>query len=110
MAEDDLDQVVVIERAFQSPWSRDMFLQELRQGRVGEARVVANGDEVLGYILSWFVADEVHIVNLAVHGKVAPAWNRPAAARRHVHRRAGSFAPHRDAGGAHPQPCRGAAL
>jgi ribosomal-protein-alanine N-acetyltransferase len=77
MAEADLDQVVVIEQAFPSPWSPDMFRQELRPGAAGESRVAARGALVLGYILWWYVADEVHIVNLAVHVK----WRRQGIAR-----------------------------
>ncbi len=77
MTEDDLDQVVIIERAFPAPWSREMFQQELRQTGPGEARVAVRGPVVLGYILCWYVADEVHIVNLAVHEK----WRRQGIAR-----------------------------
>jgi [ribosomal protein S18]-alanine N-acetyltransferase len=77
MEADDLDQVLVIERAFKAPWTRDMFLQELRQGALGEARVAARGPLVLGYILWWYVADEVHIVNVAVHLE----WRRQGVAR-----------------------------
>jgi [ribosomal protein S18]-alanine N-acetyltransferase len=77
MGEADLDQVVVIERAFAAPWTRDMFQHELRQGALGEAQVAARGALVLGYILWWYVADEVHIVNLAVHEQ----WRRQGIAR-----------------------------
>jgi ribosomal-protein-alanine N-acetyltransferase len=77
MVEADLDQVVVIERVFPAPWTRDMFLQELRHSQPGDARVAASGPLVLGYILCWFVADEVHVVNLAVH----PEWRRRGLAR-----------------------------
>ena len=66
MAPGDLDQVLVIERGFSAPWSREMFLQELRQLGISDSRVAALGTTVLGYILWWYVADEIHIVNLAV--------------------------------------------
>jgi len=77
MVDADLDQVVVIERAFPAPWTREMFEQELRHAQPGDARVAGSGPVVLGYILCWFVADEVHVVNLAVH----EAWRRRGVAR-----------------------------
>jgi len=68
-----LDQVLAIERTFAAPWSRDMFLQELRQQWDASEALVAESQELLlGYVLCWFVADEIHIVNLAVH----PGWRR----------------------------------
>ncbi|MFQ5601154.1 MAG: ribosomal protein S18-alanine N-acetyltransferase [Candidatus Krumholzibacteriia bacterium] len=78
----DLDQVLAIECAFSAPWTREMFLQELQQHRdASEPLVAVAGDMVLGYVLCWFVADEVHIVNLAVHAKV----RRRGIARRLMH-------------------------
>ena len=62
----DLDQVMVIERVFQAPWTRDMFVQEMRQTELAEALVAETAGHVAGYVLWWYVADEVHIVNLAV--------------------------------------------
>jgi ribosomal-protein-alanine N-acetyltransferase len=68
-----IDQVLAIERTFAAPWSRDMFLQELRQQwDASEALVAQSQEKVLGYVLCWFVADEIHIVNLAVHA----GWRR----------------------------------
>jgi ribosomal-protein-alanine N-acetyltransferase len=65
-----LDEVLAIERAFAAPWTREMFLQELQhQWEASEALVAQCGDEVIGYVLCWFVADEIHIVNLAVHAQ-----------------------------------------
>jgi ribosomal-protein-alanine N-acetyltransferase len=63
----DLDQVLVIERGFSAPWSREMFVQEIHQLGISDGRVAALGTTVLGYVLWWYVADEIHIVNLAVH-------------------------------------------
>lgn len=65
-----LDEVLSIERTFAAPWTREMFLQELRQQWEASAALVAlDGVRVIGYVLCWFVADEVHIVNLAVHAR-----------------------------------------
>lgn len=78
MAVEHLDRVLAIERTFAAPWTREMFLQELRlQSDISDARVALRQDEVVGYVLCWYVADEVHIVNLAVH----TAWRRQGLAR-----------------------------
>ncbi len=67
----DLEPVLEIEAAFTAPWSREMFLQELRQDENAAASLVAeDAGRVVGYVLWWFVADEVHIVNLAVHTSI----------------------------------------
>ena len=73
-----LDEVMHIESTFAAPWTREMFLQELRQKEELSYSLVALVDgHVIAYALSWFVADEVHIVNLAVH----PQWRRRGVAR-----------------------------
>lgn len=84
----DLPEVLAIERAsFPNPWSAALFLQELRLpfSRIIVAREhagtpqrpastrerpTAAGDPVMpvvGYLCRWFVADEMHILNVAVH-------------------------------------------
>ena len=78
MAIADLDAVLQIERGFAAPWTREMFVQELSQPE-GSAQLVAESDRrVVGYALWWCVADEVHIVNLAVHDR----YRRRGVARR----------------------------
>jgi ribosomal-protein-alanine N-acetyltransferase len=74
----DLEAVLRIERAFAAPWTREMFVQELEQPE-GSAQLVAEQQgRVIGYVLWWCVADEVHVVNLAVHH----AYRRRGVARR----------------------------
>ncbi len=48
-------------------WSEADFLQVL-QGETGELTVAESGDEVLGFIASSSVIDEVTLLNVAVHG------------------------------------------
>jgi ribosomal-protein-alanine N-acetyltransferase len=73
-----IDEVVHIESTFTAPWTREMFLQELRQRQELAYGLVALIEaRVVGYALNWFVADEVHVVNLAVH----PHWRRRGLAR-----------------------------
>jgi ribosomal-protein-alanine N-acetyltransferase len=74
----DLDEVLAIERAsFTMPWSRGAFLYEIEQNRVARCRVVRDGDELVGYVCVWEIADEVHVTNIAVH----PAHRRRGIAR-----------------------------
>lgn len=66
----DLAEVMEIEKAsFSSPWTGQMFLEELGNSfsRCMVAQACSGG--VLGYLCAWFVACEVHIMNLATHPK-----------------------------------------
>ena len=67
MTADDLPEVVAIERAsFTNPWSGALFLQELH---VGFSRIILArraGEPLAGYLCRWLVADEMHILNVAV--------------------------------------------
>lgn len=68
MAVDDLSEVVAIERAsFSNPWTGPLFLQEL-QVRFSRILLARDRDgSVAGYVCRWIVADEVHVLNVAVH-------------------------------------------
>lgn len=63
----DLEAVLEIERGFNAPWTREMFQQELANTDTSSQLVAEAGGVLRGYILWWYVADEVHIVNVAVH-------------------------------------------
>jgi ribosomal-protein-alanine N-acetyltransferase len=70
MHKEDIDQVLAIEQAsFSMPWSRNLFLSEFRSPLVSSLLVVLADDpqlrNVIGYIVFWIVADEMHILNLA---------------------------------------------
>jgi ribosomal-protein-alanine N-acetyltransferase len=62
----DLEAVLAIERrAFRQPWSRAFFEKEL--GASQARLVVALADDAIaGYTCRWRVADEVHLLNVAV--------------------------------------------
>jgi [ribosomal protein S18]-alanine N-acetyltransferase len=65
----DLDAVVEIERlSFRSPWSGQIFLEEMARdwAHVDVVRDAARGT-ALAFGNYWLVADEVHILNLATH-------------------------------------------
>lgn len=79
MAEEDLDEVLAIERAsFQTPWSRAAFRYELTQNRVARCLVARDGRRLVGYLCLWEIGQEIHITNLAVH----PEDRRRGIARR----------------------------
>jgi ribosomal-protein-alanine N-acetyltransferase len=76
MTLDDLEGVVAIERgSFSEPWTREMFRSELSDNPCARFFVAVAGDEFVGYIGGWIVADELQVVSLAV---------RPEARRRRV--------------------------
>jgi len=69
MTESDLDQVAAIEQqSFPDPWPRRFFHEELAKPTPAYARVARAEGEVAGYLVAWFILDEVHLGNLAVHG------------------------------------------
>lgn len=62
----DLDAIDAIARAaFRAPWPRQAFADELDRphGRL----VVARDPGVVGYLVYWLVADEVHLLSIATH-------------------------------------------
>src|SRR6266571_1005806 len=64
MTLDDLDEVMLIERAsFQTPWSRGAFRYELTQNRVARSMVVRVGRQLAGYLCLWEIGHEIHITN-----------------------------------------------
>lgn len=71
LAAEHLDGVMEIERqSFPTPWSRALFEEEV--GRSFSHSIVALSDpggEVLGYAVCWTVAEESHLLNIAVHPK-----------------------------------------
>ncbi len=67
MAETDLAEVLAIERAvFPSPWSENIFRQELRFPLAGNLAAKISGQGVVGYMNFWIIAGEVHLHNIAV--------------------------------------------
>ena len=75
----DLDAVEAIERAsYPTPWSRAMFVAELRKPSALALGAFAEGDELIGYAFVSRYVDAWHIMNLAVH----PDWRRLGVASR----------------------------
>ena len=66
MLEVDLDPVAAIEKAsMPSPWSRELFEEELKRTAAHYFVVEAEG-RVAGYMGYWEAPQEAHIINLAI--------------------------------------------
>jgi ribosomal-protein-alanine N-acetyltransferase len=66
----DLEDVLAIEKvSFPTPWSRNLFEQEFLfpHAHLLAAAEKSDPDRVRGYLCFWLVAEETHILNLAVH-------------------------------------------
>lgn len=67
MAVEHLDEVLEIERdSFATPWSREGFRREITDPSHSFSIVAQKDGHVIGYGVSWFVADEMYIANIAV--------------------------------------------
>ena len=63
----DLDRVCAIEEEiFPMPWSRTSFEDELAGNKCAFPWVVEKAGDVVAYLVSWLVEDELHIGNIAV--------------------------------------------
>lgn len=68
MKEEDINQVLEIENlSFLDPWTRRMYLAEVRQENNSYFIVANLENRIIGYGGFWLVVDEAHLVNLAVH-------------------------------------------
>ena len=63
----DIENVIAIERAsFQFPWSTRFFLDELQVDCARSILAEVEG-RIVGYVLFWFLPEEIDIHNIAVH-------------------------------------------
>ncbi|MEW6440929.1 MAG: ribosomal protein S18-alanine N-acetyltransferase [bacterium] len=82
MEESDLEEVLAIERvSFPSPWSQWAFRSEMQNPHSRPLVLTrAAAPCLIGYLCSWIILDECHILNLAVH----PSLRRRGAASRMI--------------------------
>lgn len=67
MKENDIDGVFEVEKnCFEDYWSKDSFKKEL-SNNLAKYLVAKIDNKVVGYVGIWFVIDEGHITNVAVH-------------------------------------------
>ena len=67
--EEDVRQIHEIEKlCFASPWSEQSIMHDVKENVVARWLVLDDGEgRVLAYAGMWFVLDEAHICNVAVH-------------------------------------------
>jgi tRNA threonylcarbamoyl adenosine modification protein YeaZ/ribosomal-protein-alanine acetyltransferase len=64
----DVEDVWEIEKlSFKTPWSKESFIEEMSTNQKARYIVAELGDTVVGYGGMWFIVDEAHITNIAVH-------------------------------------------
>jgi len=64
----DVEAVLEIERRnFGDPWTRRAFLTEIEAAPVSQPLVVEYEERIIGYVVPWFVADELQIADIAIH-------------------------------------------
>jgi ribosomal-protein-alanine N-acetyltransferase len=62
----DVPIVAALERVcFQNPWSQRVFSEEVAR-EASVPLVAVEGSEIVAYAIGWMVADELHVVNVAV--------------------------------------------
>lgn len=72
MTRDDLPAVMAIQQvAFTNPWSLDMMSKELTQDWSTVLLIEETGahEPLRGFAVFWLVADEMHVLNVAVAGE-----------------------------------------
>ena len=66
MSEDDVDEVVRLERlCFSDPWSKRSFEEEIKH-KFSIPLVVKSGTKVIGYTCLWYVYNQLEIANFAI--------------------------------------------
>lgn len=67
MDEKDIEKVLRIEKnVFTNPWSKNAFINELRENPHALYFIAKVDDKIVAYIGFWILVDYIHITNLAV--------------------------------------------
>jgi len=73
MKESDLEEILVIEKvSFADPWSRRLFKETLSFPQSVNFVLQGAAGTLLGYIDFYLIAEEAHMLNLAIH----PGWRK----------------------------------
>jgi ribosomal-protein-alanine N-acetyltransferase len=68
MTVEDIPQVLEIESlCFTVPWSREAFEMEIEKNKFARYIVAEVDGRITGYGGMWFIIDEAHVTNIAVH-------------------------------------------
>ncbi|GGH83389.1 ribosomal-protein-alanine N-acetyltransferase [Pullulanibacillus pueri] len=67
MTLEDVDGVYNVEtKAFNNPWKREAFVNEIKNNQFATYFVAVDDDYIVGYCGVWLILDESHITNIAV--------------------------------------------
>lgn len=67
MRMEDIDSVLNVEQnSFPTPWSREVFINELTQNRYANYFLILKNNKVIGYCGMWIIVDEAHVTNIAI--------------------------------------------
>ena len=65
---DHIDDIMLVEKlCFTIPWSKNAFIQELKNNKFSKYISAIVDNRVVGYAGMWIIFDEGHITNIAVH-------------------------------------------
>lgn len=68
MSEEDIDEILIIEKtSFSYPWTKSLFINELKNPYSHAYLLRTHENRVIGYIIFWLIMDEGHILNVAIH-------------------------------------------
>ncbi|SHG15013.1 [SSU ribosomal protein S18P]-alanine acetyltransferase [Ornithinibacillus halophilus] len=63
----DIEGVLKVERmSFSTPWTKDIFIQEVERNQHAHYYVMEINDSIVGYVGSWVVMDDAQITNIAI--------------------------------------------
>lgn len=66
MNEIDIDGVLAVEeQTFTTPWSRDGFVNEMKN-ELSHYLVMIHNGKIIGYAGMWLIVDEAHVTNVAI--------------------------------------------
>ena len=68
-AMEDSDIAVITElekRLFDDPWPKENFINELNNKNISFSRVIVKEEKIVGYVIAWYYAREIHIGNIAI--------------------------------------------
>jgi ribosomal-protein-alanine N-acetyltransferase len=67
MQSSDIKKVCEIERSlFADPWSAESFLHDIQKNEISYPFLVEANGNIIGYLVCWYYASEIHIGNIAV--------------------------------------------
>lgn len=64
---EDVDQVIEVEKAsFSTPWTTNIFYQEIVDNQHAHYFVIEVDEKIVGYVGMWIVIDDAQITNIAI--------------------------------------------